>query len=51
MIMLSYRIRPSVQEDGGDIFYVGFDATRGIVQVSSFSPLHSYALIHTSIRS
>jgi len=28
-----FRIRPSVQEDGGDIFYVGFDPTNGIVQV------------------
>jgi NFU1 iron-sulfur cluster scaffold homolog, mitochondrial len=27
------RIRPSVQEDGGDIFYVGFDQKSGIVKV------------------
>jgi NifU-like domain len=23
--LLATRVRPSVQEDGGDIFYVGFD--------------------------
>lgn len=27
------RIRPSVQEDGGDIFYVGFNEDTGIVQL------------------
>lgn len=27
------RIRPSVQEDGGDIFFVGFDEIQGIVRV------------------
>ena len=32
--LLETRVRPSVQEDGGDIFYVGFDPSRGIVQVS-----------------
>ena len=31
--LLETRIRPSVQEDGGDIFYVGFIASTGIVQV------------------
>jgi Fe-S cluster biogenesis protein NfuA len=31
--LLETRIRPSVQEDGGDIFYVGFDPITGIVQV------------------
>lgn len=32
--LLEQRIRPAVQEDGGDILYVGFDEASGIVQVS-----------------
>lgn len=32
--LLETRIRPAVQEDGGDIRYVGFDNDSGIVQVS-----------------
>lgn len=32
--LLEQRIRPAVQEDGGDIRYVGFDETTGVVQVS-----------------
>ena len=31
--ILETRIRPAVQEDGGDIRYVGFDETSGIVSV------------------
>ena len=31
--ILEARIRPAVQEDGGDIRYVGFDETSGIVTV------------------
>eukprot|EP01036_Dinobryon_divergens_P033826 gene33825-43708_t len=31
--LMETRIRPSVQEDGGDIFYVGFDPTTGLVKV------------------
>jgi len=31
--LLETRIRPAVQEDGGDIRYVGFDEDSGIVQV------------------
>jgi len=31
--LLETRVRPSVQEDGGDIFYAGFDAATGIVKV------------------
>ena len=31
--LLESRIRPSVQEDGGDIFYEGFDAETGMVKV------------------
>ena len=31
--LLETRVRPSVQEDGGDIFYAGFDAQTGIVKV------------------
>jgi len=31
--LLETRIRPAVQEDGGDIRYVGFDEDTGIVQV------------------
>ena len=31
--ILEARIRPAVQEDGGDIRYVGFDEQTGIVQV------------------
>lgn len=31
--LLEARIRPAVQEDGGDIRYVGFDAETGIVTV------------------
>lgn len=31
--LLETRIRPAVQEDGGDIRYVGFDHESGIVQV------------------
>lgn len=31
--LLSSRIRPAVQEDGGDIRYVGFDAESGLVTV------------------
>jgi len=27
------RVRPSVQEDGGDIFYVGFEPSTGMVKV------------------
>ena len=31
--LLETRIRPAVQEDGGDIVYKGFDADTGIVTV------------------
>lgn len=31
--LLETRIRPAVQEDGGDIFYAGFDVEKGIVKV------------------
>ena len=31
--LLEQRIRPSVQDDGGDIFYKGFDEHTGIVKV------------------
>ncbi|GLD98099.1 hypothetical protein PINS_up006796 [Pythium insidiosum] len=31
--LLETRIRPSVQEDGGDIFYKGFDEDSGIVKL------------------
>ena len=31
--LLETRIRPAVQEDGGDIFYAGFDEGTGVVRV------------------
>ena len=31
--LLESRVRPAVQEDGGDIFYAGFDEENGIVKV------------------
>ena len=31
--LLETRIRPAVQEDGGDIVYKGFDAETGVVTV------------------
>lgn len=31
--LIETRVRPSVQEDGGDIFYAGFDAQSGLVKV------------------
>ena len=31
--LLESRVRPAVQEDGGDIFYAGFDEETGIVKV------------------
>ena len=31
--LLETRIRPAVMEDGGDIFYVGFDESTGLVTV------------------
>jgi NFU1 iron-sulfur cluster scaffold homolog, mitochondrial len=31
--LLETRIRPAVQEDGGDIFYMGFDESSGIVKL------------------
>jgi Fe-S cluster biogenesis protein NfuA len=31
--LMESKIRPSVQEDGGDIFFVGFDEVSGMVQV------------------
>ena len=31
--LLETRIRPAVHDDGGDIFYEGFDALTGIVKV------------------
>ena len=31
--LLETRIRPAVQEDGGDIFYVDFDVPTGVVKV------------------
>ncbi|CCI41534.1 unnamed protein product [Albugo candida] len=31
--LLEQRIRPSVQDDGGDIFYKGFDFEKGIVKL------------------
>ena len=31
--LIETRIRPAVQEDGGDIFYAGFDAASGIVRL------------------
>lgn len=32
--LMETRIRPSVQEDGGDIFYEGFDPITGKVKVT-----------------
>jgi Fe-S cluster biogenesis protein NfuA len=32
--LIETRIKPAVQEDGGDILYAGFDETSGIVKVS-----------------
>ena len=32
--LLETKIRPNVQDDGGDIFYEGFDEETGIVKVS-----------------
>jgi len=32
--LIETRIRPAVQEDGGDIVYKGFDAESGIVRIS-----------------
>jgi len=32
--LLETKIRPTVQDDGGDIFYEGFDEETGIVKVS-----------------
>ena len=32
--LLEVRIRPAVQEDGGDIFYVGFEEDTGIVKLA-----------------
>lgn len=31
--LMESRIRPAVQEDGGDIFYEGFDPETGVVSV------------------
>ena len=31
--LMETRIRPSVQDDGGDIFYEGFDHATGVVRV------------------
>jgi Fe-S cluster biogenesis protein NfuA len=31
--LLDTRIRPAVQDDGGDIEYVGYNADTGVVQV------------------
>jgi Fe-S cluster biogenesis protein NfuA len=31
--LIETRVRPSVQEDGGDIFYAGFDPSTGMVKV------------------
>jgi NFU1 iron-sulfur cluster scaffold homolog, mitochondrial len=31
--LIETRVRPAVQDDGGDIYYEGFDADRGIVKV------------------
>lgn len=31
--LMETRVRPSVQEDGGDIFFMGFDEITGIVKV------------------
>lgn len=31
--LMETRVRPSVQEDGGDIFYVGFEPATGMVKV------------------
>lgn len=31
--LLETRIRPAIQEDGGDIFYMGFDRDNGIVKL------------------
>lgn len=31
--LMESRIRPAVQEDGGDIFYMGFEPETGIVSV------------------
>jgi Fe-S cluster biogenesis protein NfuA len=31
--LMETKVRPSVQEDGGDIFFVGFDELKGIVRV------------------
>ena len=32
--LIESKIRPNVQDDGGDIFYEGFDEETGIVKVS-----------------
>ena len=33
--LLATRVRPSVQEDGGDIFYVGFEPIKVCVLIDS----------------
>ena len=33
--LLSTRVRPSVQEDGGDIFYVGFDPVKVTIETDT----------------
>ena len=34
--LIETRVRPSVQEDGGDIFYAGFDVIKGYTHLNRF---------------
>ena len=51
--LLSTRVRPSVQEDGGDIFYVGFEPIKvsrltlySIIFLEVFMLYYSFSLFH-----
>ena len=43
--LLSTRVRPSVQEDGGDIFYVGFDPVKVKIAIIQYKYLQ-YNAVH-----
>jgi Fe-S cluster biogenesis protein NfuA len=42
--LLETRIRPAVQEDGGDIRYIGFEPETGVVRLELFRILRQCAV-------
>jgi Fe-S cluster biogenesis protein NfuA len=44
------KVRPSLQADGGDVFYVGFDEKSGIVQVQLAGMCSHCPMAHITLK-